>query len=328
MNIHLPVTYSILSVRVLISDILPDYSLGDIADCKFFMTGFNDTYIVKTTEGSTYYFRIYRLGWRSLSNIEYELDVLNHLHSKGVSAARPLPRKGGSFIWELSAPEGRRYAVLFTAAEGKEISYDKDPERMAFKYGKAVATIHNAVQDFTSRHIRFHIDLDHLIDTPLRNIEPVLSPRSDDWAYVQRFAGTVRQRILEIPADELEQGFCHGDLQGYHANVDGNGKLTFYDFDGGGYGYRAYDLAVFKWCARLKEQEKVWWEPYLRGYREERFVNDLDLHAIPLFICARHIWHMGVHTGNASDWGYGGLSDTYFDERLRWLRSLETDYLK
>ena len=43
MNIHFPVTYSILSVRVLISDILPDYSLGDIADCKFYMPGFNDT---------------------------------------------------------------------------------------------------------------------------------------------------------------------------------------------------------------------------------------------------------------------------------------------
>ena len=43
----------------------------------------------------------------------------------------------------------------------------------------------------------------------------------------------------------------HGDLQGYHANVGPDGMLTFFDFDCGGYGYRAYDLAVFVWCCRL-----------------------------------------------------------------------------
>jgi hypothetical protein len=56
-------------------------------------------------------------------------------------------------------------------------------------------------------------------------------------------------------------------------------------------------------------------------------VSDLDLQAIPLFVCARHIWHMGLHTANARDWGYGGLGDKYFDRRLQWLRALEADYL-
>ena len=36
---------------------------------------------------------------------------------------------------------------------------------------------------------------------------------------------------------------------------------------------------------------------------------------------------MGLHTGNASDWGYGDLNDAYFDKRLKWLRELEADYL-
>jgi Ser/Thr protein kinase RdoA (MazF antagonist) len=192
--------------------------------------------------------------------------------------------------------------VLFTAVVGKEPSYDSDPESMAFKCGQAVARIHNAVQDFTSQHVRFSIDLDHLIDTSLRNIEPVLSYRTDDWAYVQQFAETVRQRILGLPSSALEQGVCHGDLQGFHAHIAKDGTVTFFDFDFCGFGYRTYDLAIFRWCATLKEQENVWWEPYLQGYREERHANGLDVQAIPLFVCARHIWHMGLHTGNASDW--------------------------
>jgi Ser/Thr protein kinase RdoA (MazF antagonist) len=326
MNHTFPVTYSTLSAQTLATDILPDYGIGDAVECKFYSTGFNDTYRAKTAHGKTVYLRAYRLPWRSLADIEYELDVLNHLHRQGVPAIRPLPRKDGRFVHAVPAPEGLRYVALFTEAPGKEIAYDKNPERVAFRYGQAVARIHNAVQDFTSPHARFHIDLDHLIETPLRNIEPFLSHRADDWAYLQQFAATLRQRILDLPASALEQGFCHGDLQGYHANVGQDGILTFFDFDCCGYGYRAYDLAVFRWCARLEEQEEVRWEPYLRGYREIRPLNDLDVLAVPLFVGARYVWHMGVHTQNAPDWGCGFLNDNYFERRLDQLRAVEADY--
>jgi Ser/Thr protein kinase RdoA (MazF antagonist) len=327
MSDRFPVTYSTLSAEALAAEVLPDYGLGSIADCKFYSGGFNDTYIVRTAQGDTYYLRVYRLRWRSRADVGYELDALNHLYRKGVPVARPLPCGDGTFVRELLAPEGRRYVVLFVEAEGEEPSYDRDAEGKAFDYGQAVARLHNAVEDLSSSYQRFHLNLDHLIDTPLRNIEPVLSRRVEDWTYVQRFAAMVRQRIVDLPADALEQGFCHGDLQGYHHRIADNGMMTFIDFDCCGYGYRAYDLAVFRWCGRLEEQELVWWRPYLRGYREVRPLNDLDVKAVPLFVCARHIWHMGVHAENACDWGFGALGDAYFGRRVGWLRALEVDYL-
>ena len=326
MNYIFPVTYSTLSAQALAADVLPGYGVGDVVECKFYSTGFNDTYRVKTADGRMVYLRAYRLPWRSLADIEYELDALNHLHRQGVPAIRPLPHKDGRFVHAVPAPEGLRYVALFTEAPGKEIAYDENPESVAFRYGQAVARIHNAVQDFTSPHARFHIDLDHLIEMPLRNIEPFLSHRADDWAYLQQFAATLHQRILDLPANALEQGFCHGDLQGYHANVGKDGVLTFFDFDCCGFGYRAYDLAVFRWCARLEEQEDMRWEPYLRGYREIRALNGLDVSAVPLFVAAGYIWHMGVHTQNAPDWGCGFLNDGYFDRRLDQLRAVEANY--
>jgi Ser/Thr protein kinase RdoA (MazF antagonist) len=326
-NARFPATYSTLSAAALASDVLPDYGVGDIADCRFYSMGVNDTYVVETARGETYFLRVYRLGMRSLSDVEYELDVLNHLHHKGVAVARPLPRQDGSLIRILPAPEGARYAVLFTAAVGQEPSYDADPVGMSCKYGQAVARIHNALQDFSSQRVRLSNDLEHLIDTPLKNIQPLLNGRAEYWAYIQRFAETVRQRIVELPGSALEQGVCHGDLQGFHAHIAPDGVMTFYDFDFCGYGYRAHDLAVFRWSARLDEQELVWWEPFLRGYREEHPINELDERAIPLFICARHVWHMGLHTGNAHFYGYGSLGDAYFERRIEWLRSLQADYL-
>jgi Ser/Thr protein kinase RdoA (MazF antagonist) len=327
MKNNFPVIYSILSPQALVTEVLPDFNIGDIAACKFFSGGFNDTYIVQTIQGNTFFMRAYRLTWRSLADIQCELDVLNHLHGKGYPAARPLARTNGEYFFPICAPEGMRYVVLFSEAPGLEISYEKEPESMAYIYGQAVANMHNALDDFSSPHQRFHKDLDHLIDKPLRNIEPFLKQRPDDWAYLQGFAAKVRQRIVDIPANALKQGFCHGDLQGYHAKVSSDGTLTFFDFDCGGFGYRAYDLAVFLWCCQLQEAVETRWEPYLRGYQDVRPIRQPDLQAIPLFVCTRYLWHMGVHTQNAPDWGCGWLNDEYFDKRLKQLREVEADTL-
>lgn len=327
MKPHFPATYSILSTTALITDVLPGFGIGEVAACQFFTGGFNDTYRVRTAEGVIYYLRIYRASWRTLPDILYELDVLNHLQRKSFPAIRPLPYRDGKLYDALEAPEGRRYAVLFTEAPGKLISYDQEPEQVAFRYGQAVAQLHNALNDFSSAHQRFHVDLELLIDSPLRRIAPFLSHRPDDWSYLQRFAADLRRQIVDLPASQLEQGFCHGDLQGYHANLGADGVMTFFDFDCGGCGYRAYDLAVFRWCSRLKGQESVWWQPYLRGYRSTRALSELDVQAVPLFVGARYVWHMGVHTQNAADWGCEWLGDEYFDEKLKFLRSVEEDYL-
>ncbi len=322
-----PVIASTLSPQTLVNDILPDFGIGTVIECKYYSGGFNHTYRVKALDGSIYYLRAYRIQWRTLADIQYELDVLNHLKYKNFPAARPVPYKDGQLFCTVPAPEGMRVLALFTEAPGPEISYDHEPEKVAQRYGRAVAYMHNALNDFNSPHQRFHLDIEHFIDGPLCNIQPFLSQRPDDWSFLQQFAETLRQRILAIPAEVLEQGFCHGDLQGYHANVAPNGTLTFYDFDCGGVGYRAYDLAVFLWCCRLEDAVAVRWEQFLKSYRETRLIDELDVDAIPLFVCARYLWHMGVHAQNSPSWGIGFLNDKYFDDNLKKLRQAEEDYL-
>ncbi len=323
-----PAIYTTLEPNALATEILPGFGLGTTSTCQFFSGGFNDTYRVKTADGQTYYLRAYRRFWRTLADIQYELDVLNHLKRKGFPAAQPLPYENGLLYVPVEASEGTRYLAIFTECPGSEIVYDHEPEKMAHRYGRAVAQMHNALDDFSSPHSRFHKDLAHFIDMPRRNVAPFLAHRPDDWAYFQDFAEKVRQKILALPADQLAMGFCHGDLQGYHAKVAPDGRLHFFDFDCGGYGFRAYDLAVFLWCCRLEEAVEARWEPFLSGYRATRPITDLDVAAVPLFVCCRYLWHMGVHTQNAVDWGIAGLNDTYFDTHLKRLRQAEEDYLR
>jgi Ser/Thr protein kinase RdoA (MazF antagonist) len=327
MNDTFPVIASVLSAEGLAAAVLPGFSVGQVTACRFYSGGFNHTYQVKTADGRTYYLRAYRTRWRTLDDIRYEIDVLNHLKQRGFPAAYPLPYADGNDFCAVPAPEGQRYLALFAEAPGREISYDHEPEEMAGRYGRAVARMHNALDDFRSPHRRFHKDIAHFVERPLRSIEPFLAQRPGDWAYVRRFAETLRTRIQRLPAGELEQGFIHGDLQGYHAKVAPGGTLTFFDFDCGGFGYRAYDLAVFLWCCRLEDAVGARWAPFLRAYRETRAIRDLDVQAVPLFVCARYLWHIGVHTQNTPDWGIGFLDDDYWETHLKRLRDAEMDYL-
>lgn len=326
MKPSVPVTYSIVSADALVNQVLPGYDLGEVASCKLQYNGVNDTFKITLETGNTYFIRVYRSRWRSCEEVAYEVDILNHLHFKGISVAYPIPRTDGSFINTIDAPEGPRCVVLFHTAIGKEPDYEVDPEAKAYGYGKAVALLHAASDDFISSHHRTPLDLDFLYRQTITPVRPYLLHRPEDWAYIQAYTDRFFQRLSNMSPDKLDRGFCHADLQGYHAHVDTDGKMTFFDFDCCGPGFRAYDMAVFRWVSRLKEKEAVWWEPYLRGYLEVRPLSDLDIQSIPWFVAGRYLWHVWLHTTNANDWGCGWLDDNYFDRLLKNLRAVETNY--
>src|ERR1700752_4084833 len=145
------------------TDVLPDYEIGTPLECRFLNPGLNDTYSVKTRDGR-YILRVYRSGCRSVSEILYELDVLLFLQRENHAVSVPLPRKDGSLIHPVIAPEGKRYVALFTNAPGNEPAYEADEEKEAYQYGKAVARLHTATEKFQSPYQRFVIDLSHLLD--------------------------------------------------------------------------------------------------------------------------------------------------------------------
>jgi Ser/Thr protein kinase RdoA (MazF antagonist) len=258
-----PVTHSILSAAALLAEVLPDYAIGMPVGCKLLGRGLNDTYLVHTTD-DRYILRVYRAGWRSLPEIGYELDALTHLARKDISMSRPLARKDGDFIRTLHAPEGDRHVVLFTYANGKEPTHDGEQSQL---YGRAVAAVHAATDDFVSRHNRFHLDLVHLADQPLAAIQPFLEHRPEDWAYLQALADRLRKRLDRFQREQPDFGFCHGDFHGWNAHIDEEDTLTFFDFDCCGPGWRAYDIAVFRWSGGREDTK---WEAEHLNREEDR----------------------------------------------------------
>jgi len=247
------------------------------------------------------------------------------LARQGITVSTPVPPRDGTFLRELAAPEGPRSAVLFTYAPGRE-TYTE--EGITQRYGRAVAAVHGATDDFSTPHQRFSLDLDHLLNQPLAAIRPFLRHRPDDWRYLEQLGERLRERAEALPLECLETGFCHGDFHGGNAHVDGE-TITFFDFDCCGHGYRAYDVAVFRWeAANSRKRAEAYWTEFLEGYTAVRPLGELDLAAVPLFVALRHVWWVGLHCGNVRDWGIGRRDDRFFDRQLRFLKRWERRHLK
>lgn len=318
-----PVTHSIPSASALLAQIGNNYDLGPLTECRYWQIGLNDTYMLFGKEHS-YVLRVYRAHRRTSSDIEYELEALAQLSQKGVPVSTAIPRNDGRHFTALEAPEGRRYYVVFTYAQGSTFSYGSDIQ-IAFDYGKAIAHIHNTMDGFTSNHKRFDLNLDFLIHKPMALIKPYLIHRPTDWDYMCHLAKQIEENLLHLNSEGLDTGFCHGDTNGYNAHFTSNRQLIFFDFDFCGVGWRAFDLASFRWLALMNPTEERW-KHFLQGYTVLRPLHEVDLSAVPYLVGARQIWIDSLQIENAPDWGFNDINDAYFDRKLKYLRNLEASY--
>ena len=321
MSEFIPVTHSIPSATALCAEILSHYDLGSQVKCHFWTRGVNDTYLVQTPE-ERYILRLYRTGWRTQSDILYEIEVLLHLGSQGIPVSLPIARTDGSFVHTIQAPEGPRQLVLFTYAPGAPLNRHDATD--SYYHGKALAAIHNATDAFSSTHTRAALDLTYLIDQPLQAIEPWYTGSSSDWSYLLDLAERLRARVQHFSTQGLDWGICHGDCHMLNDYIDDNHTVTFFDFDCCATGWRAYDLATIRWSEGFyhMDPEDTLWHAFLKGYTQLRHLAEADLASIPAFVVLREIWHSALIAW-LPDSGMQGFNKI-MQRTLRLLREWET----
>jgi Ser/Thr protein kinase RdoA (MazF antagonist) len=296
-----PVDASIVSSQALATEVLSNYPLPHPLSCKFLQQSLNDTYTVQAG-ASKYYLRVYRHGWRDKPQIEAEVDLLNHLVAERQPVSSPVAKDDGTYLTQIDAPEGTRYAVLFTEAPGRRPAFNTTDCR---QFGEIVANLHASMDQQPEDARRFHLDLAHLIDEPLEYIEPYLSHRPREFENLQRTAESLKSDIEGLLTTNMPAyGGCHGDHHGGNVNQDREGRMVVFDFDCYGYGWRAYDLAVFLWQAsgppglngKGNADAPSQWKSFLEGYSQVRTLTNDELEATRLFVPIRRIWWMGVQT--------------------------------
>jgi Ser/Thr protein kinase RdoA (MazF antagonist) len=312
-----PVRYSQLDSNALKEELIHRYGFDQTLRCKMYDYGLNDIYIVKLDD-IVYYLRVSLAGIHEKHDYEEEITSINTLYQNNIPVAAPVICKDGQYIWEINAPEGKRYAVLFE--EAKKLPSNNN-EKKAFNLGQTLARLHSVadINNFTVS--RAPIDTIQLAKKPLKLIYPYLKHRQADYDFINTAAEKLCTYIEKnLSMEKPYYGYCHGDIHSGNVFFNGDNPVIF-DFDCMGYGWRAYDICVFAWNETGGDEnyiEKEPWKAFLDGYNSIRKLSETELEAINAFAALRELWLMGLHADvierNAGCCWY---NDGYFDFRLK-----------
>lgn len=300
--------------------ILPQYELPRSAECTYFARGMHDTYRVDT-EAQRFYLRVYRPRLRDEAAIRYELELLLFLKSKHFPAAWPMQTKDGRPYTLIDAPEGPRIAVLFIEAPGRSVGRCLT-ESQARALGMRVAEMHTLCKDFRTPHRRAALDVETLIDTPIKMLEPLLRSRPNDLALLQQIGTTLRRAVADLPRKPPLWGVCAGDIHTGNVHFGDDDDPTLFDFDQCGPGWRVFEVAKFLQYAFTVDLPSSVRTAFVSGYQSLRPLDAREIRLIPDFMQAAVIWMMGFRAALPEVVPRSTFSISYFDRRFATLRAI------
>lgn len=317
-----PVIYSTLACDSLISRVLPHYDVGEVTGCQFWHRGLSDVYVVETHE-SPYILRVSHCHWRSQSDIQFELELLDFLQQRRIPVAYPLRNRDGQLLIEINAPEGKRYASLFIYAPGSVPIGDLN-QAQSHKLGETVAKLHQTATDFCSQADRQPLTLEYLLDDSLTAIAPFLQHRPQDLTYLTEVIANIKQQLQGFPQEPPFWGICWGDPHSGNAHFTPDNQLTLFDFDQCGYGWRAFEIGKFLQVSVRTGISHAVREAFLTGYQTVQELTSYELASLQAFTETAHIWMWAINLNAEMLYNYSRLDDSYFSHRLAQLKMLQS----
>lgn len=304
-----PVTTSTLSEIELGKFIKEKYQLKENIDCRLFRTGVNHTYFISDNEAK-FVIRVYCYNWRTKTEINQELELLLLLKAGDLSVSYPIPDKNGHFIQEINAPEGIRYAVVFSFAEGEKMRFMTHETCSAI--GSLMAKIHSLTVD--KKIERIHYDSEVLLHQSYHYLNLFFSKDLDEMKYIKEINDTISGRFKESNLSEKQNGIIHLDIWYDNLSVNNGDQITIFDFDNCGNGALILDVAYF--CKQLffiesdKKEYETKVQSFLNGYQKVRSLSDKEIALIPEAGASIFVFYLGVQA-QRFDWSNIFFTENY-----------------
>jgi Ser/Thr protein kinase RdoA (MazF antagonist) len=238
--IHFPVTNSNLSATHIGLFLQEKYSLSKDTKCHLIKAGINDTYLV-TDNLDKFVFRVYSLNWRSKAEIDEEIKLLNHLKQNDISISYPLSDNENHYIQTLNAPEGGRFAVLFTFASGEKLHIIS--EGTHFQIGQLMARLHKITHNQKLNRIDYSPEV-ILIDS-LKKVSSFLTNNTEEMTFMKLAQSYLLEEFENADTSQIRQGVVHLDIWFDNLNIANDNKVTIFDFDFCGNGWLCLDIAYY-----------------------------------------------------------------------------------
>ncbi|MBE0392957.1 phosphotransferase [Flavobacterium sp. PL002] len=306
---HFPVTSTTLSATALREFVIEKYNLSPNATCQLFRTGINHTYFI-TDKQLKYVLRVYCYNWRTKKKIEAEIDLLLLLKHNGNSISYPIVDRNNQYIQEINAPEGLRYAVLFSFAEGGKMRFMD--EATCFKIGVLMAQIHQTTVDKSCNRITYNSE--SLLKKPYEQALQHFPAENPEMQYLKAVSTKIAATFGSIDYSKVSTGIVHLDIWYDNMSITEDNQITLFDFDFCGNGPLILDVAYF--CKQLFhiENDKTEYESkkeaFLKGYQSISTLSNEEIKFIPQAAAAIWIFYLGIQS-QRFDWSNVFLTENY-----------------
>lgn len=297
-------------MRQLAETALEEYGLGGVS-LEFYLQAGNTLYRVYDRnpispdpnddlfEPGQYLLRIYQPGWQAPEAIELELAWLAAMRREGgLPVPEPIPRLDGGLLTQISIPNipQPRNCALLRWVKGRLLPNPDQPKHYRAQ-GQLMARIHNFTQQWQlpPAHTKRHYNWDGLF----MNDPEIGLPPGKSWEYLpsdwvgpfEIVSRQFRQLIDDWGTGSDVYGLIHADM-GIKANLlFWRGQPRPIDFDGSGFGYWMYDLAVALTDGVGTKDYARCREALLEGYTEHRSLPESHLAQLDLFIAACFVYY-------------------------------------
>lgn len=296
------------------------YGFDEGATCRIFRTGINHTYMVSTQE-IRYVFRVYSHQWRTQTEIAEELRLLALLRENGVSVSYPIADKNQSYIQSIPAPEGLRYGVLFSFAEGRKIrNLDEDNCRAL---GTLMARMHQSTLDLELERVDYTIQ--ELALLPYQYAQKYYAESLEEMQFVKRVGGYLTTLFAQADTSQLRKGAVHLDVWYDNLNITDDRAITLFDFDFCGNGWLLLDVAYFVVQLFNTEPDKTLFAKkqvaFYEGYEAITAFSDEEKRLIPHAALAIWLFYLGVQSRRFDNWSNIFLTENYLKHFIGLIRN-------
>lgn len=303
---------------------LERFGLRRDADVVLCNVSENHTYLVSDPQSDERFaLRVHRPGYRTVQEIESELDWIDALRLEGVvETPGVLTAADGSRVVSVSGDGiGARNVVIFNWLDGDQPDLDAG-QAAADQFeilGAVCARMHQHVHHWRqpAGFVRPRWDYEHSIGP--RGYwgawQDGLGMGVEERLVLDRLDATIAARLREYGQDRRRFGLIHADMRLANLLIDG-GRVQAIDFDDCGFSWFMYDFATavsfMEDHPRVPELREAW----LRGYRS---VAELDAAAeaeLQTFVMLRRLllvaWIGSHHTfaPEAAELGAGFTTGT------------------
>jgi Ser/Thr protein kinase RdoA (MazF antagonist) len=284
----------------------------------------NHTYrVADPATGERYALRVHRPGYRTVGQIESELDWVSALRDGGVAQTpASLTAGDGSRVVSASAPGVQaRNVVVFEWLDGDEVDLDSgDAATGQFEIlGSISARMHQHVRGWKPPvgFIRPRWDYEFSIG-PRGHWgawQDGLGLGAEERRQLERLDATIAARLDSYGQGQDRFGLIHADLRLANLLIDGD-DVHVIDFDDCGFSWFMYDFATavsfMEDHPRVPELRDAW----VRGYRSVAEVGADDEAELQTFVMLRRLllvaWIGSHHTfaPEAAELGAGYTAGT------------------